>query len=654
MRKKTKFLLLRITIILTFALLAGRVWYLQVVMGDYYRQQGDTSKLRLEAVPALRGIIYDRSGQQLVWNAPSWNVTIVPHGIPPGRASAIYARLAQLLQNDPTAAEIAGKVQSSQWRPYAPAPIKANVPFDTAMVIKQLHSELPGVRADPSSLRQYRTDVQFSLSHILGYTDAISQDQYLADRRLYPGERFGLTDDVGRTGIELAFDSYLHGINGTEQVEVDAGERPVRVMRRVQSVPGDSIYLTIDWNLQQQVAADLGAALNQLHLRQGVAIVEDVRTGEILSMASLPSYDDNWFSGGISTAHYDSLLHDPADPMNDLAIAGQFPPGSTFKIITATAALQTGVADANRTIDDTGSIKLCSVYVASACQTYFGWNPSGLGNMNVVSALAESSDIYFYTVAGGNPNDGPMPFVGADRLAHYARLLGLGTPTGIELPGEARGLVPSQTWFDSLPVGPLKNPGDSWHIGDTYNMAIGQGFNDATPLQMVNLTATIANGGTLYQPHIVQRIVGRTLPRRGVTAYPGTIQPFVPVAIRRNFISPTNLELIQEGMHHSVDWGSSGLGTSFLVTDRRIDAAGKTGTAEVTGHPPHAWWLGYAPYNHPKIAVAVMVPYSGGEGAYVAAPIAHKIFEDYFHLRPTKPNWLVDVQALLAFPGGAR
>jgi penicillin-binding protein 2 len=650
-RKKTKFLLLRISVILAFAVLAGRLWYVQVVMGSYYKQQADTSKIRLEPVEALRGIIYDRQGRQLVWNTPSWNVLIVPHGIPNGRGAAIYEELAGLLHNQPTASEIAKTVADNRWRDYAPALVKPNVSADVAMVIKQLHWSLPGVRADPSSVRGYRWDPQTSLSHLLGYTVSIDPATYANNRRTYPAEHFLNSDLVGSSGIEAQVDPYLHGINGIDQVEVDAGERPVRVLKKGSSVPGDNVYLTIDWKLQKQVAQDLGAALKKLNLRKGIAILEDVHTGKILSMVSLPSFNNDWFSNGISTERYASLLSDPAHPLNDLAIAGQYPPGSTFKVVTAAAALGTGVADVNRYIDDTGFIKLCSVYDPSSCRIFNGWEPGGLGSLNVVGALARSSDIYMYTVAGGNPNKDPnMPKIGGDRLAAYARMMGLGSTTGIDLPGEMPGLVPSKTWFDHLPVGPLRNPGETWHIGNDYNMAIGQGQNLATPLQMVNLASTIANGGTLLRPRVVDHITGTIIPQKGELRHTQVIQPFVPSIIRRNVINPDNLALIQQGMHMSVT--PLPYGTSFNVVDPRIDAAGKTGTSEDNPRAPHAWWIGFAPFKHPQVAVCVLVPNANGEGAYVAAPIAHKVLEDYFHLAPLKKDWLIDVTQQLVPSGG--
>lgn len=654
MRKKTKFLVLRTSIILAFTILAGRLWYVQVVMGSYYKAQADTSKIRLEPVQALRGIIYDSKGRQLVWNAPSWNAEIVPHGIPSARAAQIYALLSKLLGGHPTAKEIARVVQENEWQPYAPAVVKQHISPDKAMLIMQMHTRLPGVRADPTTVRDYNLDPAMSLSHLLGYTQIVTAQQYSELRRLYPQEHITSLDHIGQTGVEGTMEPYLHGVNGTARVEVDAGERPVRTLSKGRFVPGDSVYLTIDGRLQKQVASDLATALNHVGLRRGAAVVEDVRTGKILAMASLPSFNNNWFSTPISVKRYNSLLHDPAQPLNDGAYQGVYPPGSIFKVITATAALQTGVADGNRIIEDTGVIKLCSVYDPTSCQYYKGWTwPQGLGPENVVRALAQSSDIYFYTVAGGNPNvDSHMKYIGANRLHHWALQFGLGSQLGIELPGEAPGFIPSARWFDKLkPTPGIKNPGDEWHLGNTYNMAIGQGQNGVTPLQMANVAATIANGGTLYRPRIVDRVVGRITPRKGISKRAHTVMPFVPQIIRRGFIDPDNLALVQEGMHESVTlpgWE----GTSYYVKDPRIDAAGKTGTAEAPGGA-NAWWIGYAPFNNPRVAVAVVVPNASSEGAYTAAPIAHKIFEDYFHLKPTKPNWLLDVSRQLTSTNGS-
>jgi penicillin-binding protein 2 len=647
-RKKTKFLILRTIIVLVFGILAGRLWYVQVVMGSYYKAQADTSKIRLEPVQALRGIIYDSKGRQLVWNAPSWNAEIVPHGIPAGQAHAIYSLLSKLLGGNPSPSKIASIVKQNEWQPYAPAVVKQQISSSQAMLIMQLHTRLPGVRADPTTIRKYNLDPTMSLSHILGYTGIIGQQQFSDMRRLYPQEHITSLDQVGQQGIESVMEPYLHGSNGTEKVEVDAGERPVRTLSTGTFVSGDSVYLTVDSRLQRQVGSDLAAALNHVNLRRGAAVVEDVHTGKILAMVSLPSFNDNWFSPSISVKRYAALSNDPAKPLTDGAYQGVYPPGSIFKVITAAAALQTGVATGSRVIEDNGSICLRSIYDPSVCSLFRGWTyPQGLGLENVVRALAQSSDIYFYTVAGGNPNVDPkMPYIGANRLHYWATQFGLGSQLGIELPGEAPGFIPSATWFDKLKPAPnVKNPGDVWHIGNTYNMAIGQGQNLVTPLQMANVAATIANGGTLYRPRIVDHIAGRITPRKGVSRKSHTILPFVPQIIRRGFIDPGNLALIQEGMHESVTlpgWQ----GTSYYVKDPRIDAAGKTGTSEAPGGA-NAWWIGYAPFNNPKIAVAVVVPNASSEGAYTAAPIAHKIFEDYFHLKPTKPDWLTDVSRQL-------
>jgi penicillin-binding protein 2 len=636
-KKKTKFLLLRVSIIAAFAILSGRLWYVQVVMSSYYKAQGDTSKIRTIPVEALRGIIYDRNGTQLVFNAPAWKIEIVPHGIPAARARQIYAILSHLLHNQPGPKKIASIVAQNEFRPYTGAVIKDNVVSSTAMLIKQLHAELPGVRAVLSSKRSYRQDPGGALSQILGYTTGITSAGYARDRRLYSREKTDPTDQAGATGIEEALDPYLHGINGRDQVEVDAGERPVRTLHHGSGLAGDSVYLTINWKLQQKISADLSAGLAHLGLSRGIAILENVRNGQILAMSSLPSFNNNQFSGGISQKAYDALLNAPGQPLIDHATQGLYPPGSTYKIVTAAAALQTGVAGAYGKIDDTGQIQPCST-----CQIFHGWKPGGLGSVDVVGALAQSSDIYFYTVTGGNPAVYPagMPKIGGTRLAYWAHQFGLGEPSGIELPEDSAGFIPTPAWFNNHKADRIiKNPGDRWTIGYDYNSAIGQGFDLTTPLQMVNVAATIANGGTLYQPRIVRRITGRVLPRRGELDHPTVIQPFVPAPIRRNVVDSANIVLIQQGMHESVDLPGYE-GTSYAVRDPRIDAAGKTGTAEDGNRPPHAWWVGYAPFYHPQVAIVVMVPNAGGEGAYVAAPIAHKLLEDYFNLPAARGSWL--------------
>lgn len=662
MRKKTKFALLRATVILAFVILAGRLWYVQVVMGSYYKQQGNTSKIRDLPVLALRGIIYDRNGKQLVDNAPKWAVSIVPNGIPQSRASAIYLRLSGLLGGTPSPFRIARIVTSNQWRGFAPVVVKPDITIAKAMIIMQLHQELPGVEAIPTSIRQYNNDPQFSLAHVLGYTGVINAADYATARRLYPTERVGQSDYVGQSGVELSLEPYLHGVNGVQKVEVDAGERPVRTLERGTTVPGDDVYLTVNAHLQRQVSSDLAAALDHLNagganLSQAVAVVEDVHSGAILAMSSLPSFNNDWFARGITAKQFSYLENNINHPLLDFATEGQYPPGSTYKIITAAAALQTGAVTPDTVVNDTGSI-------AVGGHIFHGWQPGGLGLMNMQSAISHSSDIYFYTVAGGNPANKqacpPTPCIGPTRLARWARLFGLGSPIGLNIPGETPGLVPSPSWFMQQGY-PIRNPADRWYIGQTYNMAIGQGFNEATPLQMVNVAATIANGGTVYHPQIVDHVVGRVLPRGRILPKAQTVQPFVPSIVRQGFMSPSTVSLIQLGMHDSVQL-PAWQGTSYLTQDPRIDAAGKTGTAEdTTGDgTPDAWWVGYAPFNNPKIAITVLVPHANAEGAYVAAPIAHKIFEDYFHLKPKLPdlpkdsNWLDDVRQITVGGGGSQ
>lgn len=652
MKKRTKFTILYTSIVALFAILSGRLWYLQVVEASHYRALGDTSKLRLESVPAPRGIIVDSRGRSLVYNVPSWTIEVVPAGVPSGREHTIYRALSRVLGGSPTPKQIAHQVQLYAWDPYQPVPIKKDVDTGTALIIEQMHLQLPGVQANPSSVRQYPTsDPNWSLSHILGYTGTIQPGQLSIDQHVYPKERFTLNDEAGLAGVESTMDPYLHGINGQDYVEVDAGERPVRTFHHTAAVPGDKVYLTINWKLEQEVSRDLAIGMQRVGGHQGAVVMEDPNTGKILAMVSYPGFNNNLFARGISQKAFSALQNDPADPLLDLATQGALPPGSTFKVITAAAALQTGVTDSSRIITDTGAITPCQ-----GCITFHGWFAPGLGPVNIIGALAESSDIYFYTVSGGDPAVDPhMPYIGANRLSRWAGLFGLAQKTGIELPNEAAGQVPGSTWFNHLDLRDprnrlIKNPGEIWTIGNTYNMGIGQGFDTATPLQMAGVAATIANNGTLYQPHIIDRIVGRVVPRLGATAHNHVIQPFVPTPIRSNFMSPETIALIQQGMRASVTLPEAKNGTSFNVTDPRINPAGKTGTAQdylPNGTPAaDAWWIGYAPYDHPKVAIAVLAEHANAEGAFVAAPIAHKALEDFFGLKPIG-GWPNDVQPIL-------
>jgi penicillin-binding protein 2 len=358
--------------------------------------------------------------------------------------------------------------------------------------------------------------------------------------------------------------------------------------------------------------------------KQAIAIALDPRNGKILSMVSLPSYDNNLFATGISIDDFITLAQDPLHPLMNQAITGQYPPGSTFKLIPASAAMQEHVVDINTRISTPGVIYVPNKYYPndlSLAQPFTDWYKPGFGALSIRQGIAESSDVFFYKIAGGEYPEFDTG-LGEERLAAYSRMFGLGQLTGIDLPGEAKGLVPDPSWK-------RRTIGDIWTIGDTYNMGIGQGYVLSTPLQVANYTAIVANGGTLFKPQLVH----------AVTDSEGRLVRMIdPEPIRHLSIEPQNLAIVREGMRLGV---TSGTSVNANLAD--VSVAGKTGTAEyygptINGHlPTHAWFTAFAPYENPQIVVTVFV-FGGGEGSGTAAPAAADILRAYFELAPDSPR----------------
>ncbi len=640
-----RLILLRIAVVLAFVLLAGRLWQLQMVRGKEFRLQADTNRFRVEAIDAPRGVIYDRDGEILARNVASFAVTIVPADLPAEAEMDVYERLSQLLGMPVSSqsASLKGVAQPGirdivergrERDPYAPVLIKANVPRETALIIEEELVSLPGVRVETVPIREYVEGPLFA--HILGYMGPIPEAWADAYRKkgYAPDERIGLV------GVEYTFEDELRGEKGRRFVEVDALGRVLRTVGKpLPPVPGHNLYLTLDRGLQQEAERILRRHLEAIGAKSGVVLVGNPNTGEILAMVSLPTYDDNLFAGGIAAEDWERLRNAPDDPLLNRAIAGQYPPGSTFKLIPAAAALQEGVITPRTRLDDPGVILVKNQYFPddlSLAQPFYCWYRPGHGKLNVVEAIAQSCDVFFYKVAGGFED---FRGLGVERLVEYAHLFGLGAPTGIDLPGEAAGLVPTPKW-KRLTFGA---EGGVWTTGNTYNMGIGQGDLLVTPLQMLNVVSAVANGGTLYRPQIVRRIVD---------AQGRTVRDFQPEVIRHLPIKPEYLALVREGMRRAVTEGTAQPAWSHLPTE--ISVAGKTGTAEFCQPNEtrtdclrdengnlftHAWFVAFAPAEDPQIAIVVFVDGHGVgrviEGSQVAAPIAGDIIRAYFGL----PAW---------------
>ena len=656
-----------------------RLWDIQVVHGAEYRNRAVNNRLRLDTIDAPRGIIYDRNGQPLVYNAPNFEVQIIPAYLPDDEKAemAVYDRLSKLLNMpieanpvltdvvpmghgalsvidgmkylyDRTEANVNArgcclKTIVDEVRgiaPYEPVIISQTVSRPIALQIAEEAYDLPGVRVYAAPVREYLSGTV--TSGILGYLRRISEN----DLAYLPQDVYNAdTDRIGATGIEGQFEDVLRGQKGRRTVEEDVVGREIGVVGPVQSpVPGDNLQLTIDLDLQsfsQQALQGEIDALNRYYNRtvtqRGAVIVMDLKTGEILAMVSLPTYDNNIFSRPvIKPEELDAISKDPYLPQINHAFQSAFAPGSTFKIVLAAAALQEKVITPRTTIFDPGVISIPNEYFPDdprLAQKFYGWYLPGFGDQNVVDALAHSANVFFYEIGGGYHVKGQPTFegLGITRLKQYSEAFGFGSPTGIDLVGESAGFVPDAVWKRHTIA-------ENWTVGDTYNFSIGQGFLTATPLQVLNAYAAIANDGVLMQPHVVKRIMDAE----------GTpVKTFSPQVIRQVPIDANNLQIVRLGLDAVVN-SDTGTGYKYAHLDN-VRVAGKTGTAEYcddmalkngecyTGHQPtHAWFAAYAPYDHPEIAIVVFL-YNGGQGSETAAPVARQILQYYFERKNQPP-----------------
>ncbi len=627
-----RLLLFQIAVVISFVALAIPLWRLQIVQASRYRLQANENRFRVVATDAQRGVIYDRSGHVLARNMPRFSVSLIAAGIEPADEERILGRLAVLLNwrddgiklaapsaeppPEITLDDLRQKLEEGRAVPYQPILVADDLPRNMAMIIMEENLDLPGVQVSVRSQRQYVEGEL--LSHGIGYVGSIPAKQ-ADDYVNRPFNDYAPQDKVGLMGVERTFEQVLRGRKGQRQLEIDVLGREVRVVGEVPPEPGDNLILTIDLDIQRVAEDALRQEMSKGRARSGVVIAMNPQNGQILALVSLPNYDDNLFIGGISVDDYERLTQDAFRPLLNHAISGVYPPGSTFKIVTAAAALQEEVIQPNTYINDPGTIWLPNKFFPddpSLAQPFYCWYEPGHGRLNVVGALAQSCDVFFYEVGGGYYD---FVGLGEERLGEYAQLFGFGQPTGIELPGESSGLVPTRKWK-------RLTYGESWVTGDTYNMAIGQGAILATPLQVLNALAAVANGGTLYRPQLVYQVQN---------ADGEVVEGFQPDIIRRLPVAAEKLDLVRQGMRLAV---LNGTARNASLLEAAV--AGKTGTAEFPGRrdsegnlPTHAWFTAFAPYQDPQIAVVAFV-YSGGEGSAVAVPIARQILQAYFQAHP--------------------
>lgn len=565
---------------LIIAVLIGRMFYLQILKGKTYSRQAEGNRTRYTRILAPRGIIYDCNGEELANNHPGVNVSLVPSA--GAYKKETLERLSQLL-NLPMA-DIQKAIDSHGGSGEPIRLVRDAKPEVVAKVEENLRY-LPGVTLEVQPVRTY-PNKELAV-HALGYVGEISE--YEISQGVYSDLKAG--DIIGKFGLENYYDSYLRGEDGSYREEVDVAGRVVQIMDKVEPKPGQGLVLTIDAKLQRVAEAAVDKQLKAINAHGAAVVVLDPNTGEVKAMVSRPGFDPNWFVNGISEKNWNYLNTDSFHPMTDKAIAGEYPPGSTFKIVTGSAALEEKKVTPDELIYDSGRHWLIDMRNAGG---------EALGYINFKRALAASDNVYFYEM--GNR-------LGIDLLDKYAKDFGFGQLTGIDLHGEAKGLIAS-------PAYKKETFKEDWYLGDTFNTAIGQGFTLATPMQVAEMLSAVATDGKRYKPHLVSKIINDD---------GSVVKNFEPVEEGKLPVSEATLKLVQEGLEAVTEEG----GTAASLKSLPVAVAGKTGTAENPHGMDHGWFIAYAPAKKPQLVVVCIVE-QGSYGAVSAAPIVQSILEYVF------------------------
>lgn len=558
---------LSVVFLALFVVLEARLWSMQAIQGPHFLRLSEQNRLRDYIISAPRGVIYDRRGRPIVTNRAAFTVSVLPLEVKdPAHLAEV---LAPVLSMD--RAEILLRLEAGRQRRFEPVTLRRDVNKTIVMALEEHRLDLPGVIVQAEPVRDHLNGE--AGAHALGYLGEITEDEL----RSRPGYKAGGL--IGKSGVERVYDNVLRGIDGRQRVEVDAAGRPIRVLSREAARPGQSLVLNIDADLQAVAETALGN-------RTGAVVAMDPRNGEILVMVAHPAFDPNQFAGGISPANWKRLTGDRRIPLLNRATEGTYEPGSVFKIVTGLAALSEGVARRDTMFNCTGQLAL-GRWIFHDLHAY--------GPVNFMKGVAVSCNIVFWTLGGQ---------LGDERLHRYARMLGLAQPTGIDLPTEASGTIPSAEWKRRI----HKEP---WYPGDTLNMAIGQGYVVVTPVQVARMLSAVVNGGTLVNPRLARRVL----------APDGSeVKVFSPVVSGKLAVPPEALATLREALRMAVEWGT---GTAAAVPGLAV--AGKTGSAENPRGIPHAWFAGYAPADRPALVVVAFVEH-GFRGGVSAAPIAKAIF----------------------------
>lgn len=586
---------LLVVCLVLFAVLLGRMVYLQLWRGDYYAKQSDGNRLRQSRILAPRGIIYDSEGKELVNNLPGYAVVLQKQS---SYKPETLQRLSNLLQMP--VEEINAKIKASK-NFYEPIMLKNNLDQQMVTKIEEQRRYMPEVMLSVQPIRNY--PYHELAVHALGYVGEVSS--YEIEQGLFKNISQGSL--VGKGGLEKTYDKYLRGEDGAFMEEVDVAGNVVKHYDSVQPIPGKNLKLTIDYELQKELEAFTDKHLAFLRssgiapgARAAAVVAIDPRNGAVRAMVSRPGYDPNWFVHGISSKNWNSINNDPNYPMNNKVITGEYPPGSTFKIVTGSAAFELKKVGLNEPIFDGGFHPMVPT-MGNAGGEVLGW-------LTFIKALAMSDNVYFYELGYR---------VGIDNIEKYAHIFGFGERTGIDLEGESKGLVASKKVKREI-------WDEDWRLGDTFNAAIGQGFNLTTPIQLSVMLSIVANGGTKYQPYLVDSIINSD----------GSLFEKPKRAEGKHIdVSQQTIDYIRMGMSATTQEG----GTASYFAGLPKPIAGKTGTAENSHGRDHGLFVAYGPVDDPELVVVCIVE-QGGFGSVAAGPIVYKAFEEFFQEKGYMPR----------------